>query len=228
MEVGGPASFCPGASAVGQVFPFGQGFVFVGVEMSWAESVPAAPNATTVARIRIFIRFQIRRHFSCICFVVKTLYSPETLMTDLIIRSSAIHAAGCYTVSPIRKGGIVVEYDGPRIAKEVADERYAERDVTYLFGLSGTDTVIDGFSAAMFINHCCEPNCESEEEDGRIFIRALRPIRAGEELTYMYNLYDSDDDDTQDCYCGSAKCRRTMFSDAEVRRRKKLAKAKQA
>lgn len=147
-------------------------------------------------------------------------------MADLIIRSSAIHAAGCYTLSPIRKGAVVVEYDGPRVAKSVADERYSARPVTYLFGLEGTDTVIDGFSAAMFINHCCDPNCESEEEDGRVFIRAVRNIKAGEELTYMYNLYDSDDDDEQPCFCGSPKCRKTMFSDAEVRRRKRVAAKK--
>lgn len=148
-------------------------------------------------------------------------------MADLIIRSSAIHAAGCYTLSPIRKGQIVVEYDGPRIPKAIADERYEGRFVTYLFGLSGTDSVIDGFSAAMFINHCCDPNCESEEEKGRIFIRAIKNIAADEELTYMYNLYDSEEDDNQDCYCGSPNCRKTMFSDLELRRRKRL-KAKAA
>jgi len=145
-------------------------------------------------------------------------------MPDLIIRSSNIHAAGCCTVSSVKKGGIVVEYDGPRITKAIADDRYADRNITYLFGLSGTDTVIDGFSAAMFINHCCDPNCESEEEEGRVYIRALRKIRAGEELTYKYNLYDSDDDDIQDCYCGSPQCTGTMFSEAEAKRRKKLFK----
>lgn len=147
-------------------------------------------------------------------------------MLDLVIRSSAIHAAGCYTLSPIRKGAVVVEYDGPRVPKDVADERYAGRAITYLFGLEGTDTVIDGFSAAMFINHCCNPNCESEEEKGRIFIRAVRNIKAGEELTYMYNLYDSDEEDEQPCFCGEKNCRKTMFSDAEIRRRKRLAKKK--
>ena len=69
-------------------------------------------------------------------------------MADLIIRSSAIHAAGCYTLSPVRKGSIVVEYDGPRVPKAVADDRYAGRDITYLFGLEGTDTVIDGFASS--------------------------------------------------------------------------------
>jgi hypothetical protein len=54
---------------------------------------------------------------------------------------------------------------------------------------------------------------------------AIRDIAAGEELTYEYNLYDSDDAEG-DCHCGAEKCRGTMFSEAEVKRRKKLAKTK--
>lgn len=145
------------------------------------------------------------------------------MVNGLIIRSSSIHAAGCYTMRAIKKGARVCEYDGPRFTKEEADERYHDRLVTYLFSCGESEKVIDGFGTAMFINHCCDPNCESEEIDGRVFVSAVRDIAAGEELTYEYNLFDSDDDDC-DCYCGVAKCRGTMFSDDEVKRRAKLAK----
>ena len=141
----------------------------------------------------------------------------------LIVRSSEIHAAGCYTTRAIRKGRRVCEYDGPRMSKKEADKRYQDRIVTYLFGYGESDRVIDGFGAAMFMNHCCEPNCETEEDNGRIFVVALRDIAPGEELIYEYNLWDSDDA-TQDCYCGKPKCRGTMFSQAEVERRAELAK----
>lgn len=144
------------------------------------------------------------------------------MLPRLILRSSPVHGCGCYTLDPIRSGARVAEYDGPRMTKAEADERYAERDITYLFGVQDRDTVIDGFGTAMFINHCCEPNCQTEEdEEGHVYILALRNIAAGEELTYEYHLYDSDEDD-QPCYCGTDACRGTMFSEAEVRRRKKL------
>jgi uncharacterized protein len=84
--------------------------------------------------------------------------------------------------------------------------------------------VIDGFGIAMFINHSCEPNCESENVDGRVYVVAVRNIAAGEELTYEYNLHDSDDQD-QNCYCGAKKCRGTMFSEDEVKRRARKARA---
>jgi SET domain-containing protein len=143
------------------------------------------------------------------------------MLPGLVIRSSEIHAAGCYTIRPIRKGRRICEYTGPRMSKEVADERYADRVVTYLFGYGEKDMVIDGFGTPMFMNHCCAPNCETQEKDERIFVVALRDIAAGEELTYEYNLYDSDDA-TQDCYCGAPNCRGTMFSPAEIERRAQL------
>jgi len=142
---------------------------------------------------------------------------------SLIIRSSAIHAAGCYTTRSIKKGERVCEYDGPRMTKDVADERYADRFVTYLFGYGDGNMVIDGFGAAMFINHSCAPNCETEDDNDHIFVSALRDIAAGEELTYEYNLYDSDDEEGS-CHCGAPNCRGTMFSDLELARRAKNAK----
>ena len=141
----------------------------------------------------------------------------------LIIRSSSIHAAGCYTTRSFKKGSRVCEYEGPRFTKEVADDRYQDRFITYLFSCGDDGMVIDGFGTAMFINHSCDPNCETEDHEGRIYVVAIRDIAAGEELTYQYNLYDSDDAEA-DCYSGAANCRGTMFSDAEVKRRARLAR----
>lgn len=138
----------------------------------------------------------------------------------LIIRSSAIHAAGCYTTTAIREGALVVEYTGRRISKEVADEKYENSPTTYLFGIGDGSTVIDGHGTAMFINHSCDPNCETEEIDERVWIKAIRDIEAGEELTYDYHLYDGGDDEAF-CNCGSKKCRHSMYSIEELRRRAK-------
>ena len=145
--------------------------------------------------------------------------------SELIIRSSSIHAAGCYTMRRIRKGSPVVEYDGPRFTKDEADERYKDRFITYLFSTGNRGEVIDGFGIAMFINHSCDPNCETENIKGQIWVVATRDIAAGEELTYEYNLHDSDED-SADCYCGAPHCRGTMFSDDELKRRTSRAKRK--
>ncbi|MGH9605055.1 MAG: SET domain-containing protein [Terracidiphilus sp.] len=137
----------------------------------------------------------------------------------LIIRSSAIHAAGCYTTSAIRSGAHVAEYTGRILTKVEADTRFAGSPVTYLFGLGDGSMVIDGHGLPMFINHSCDPNCETSEEDRRVVITAIRNIKAGEEITYDYCLYDGGDDEAI-CNCGTKKCRGTMYSKMEVRKRK--------
>jgi len=141
----------------------------------------------------------------------------------LIIRSSAIHAAGCYSTTAVRKGTRVAEYTGPRLSKEEADSSNEESPITYLFGLGYGTVVIDGHCTAMFINHSCDPNCETEEIRGRVWIRAIRKIEPGDEITYDYCLYDGGDDEAV-CNCGAKKCRGTMYSPEEIRRRKAAAK----
>jgi SET domain-containing protein len=140
----------------------------------------------------------------------------------LIIRSSAIHAAGCYTTTPIPKGRHVAEYTGPKLSKDQADQAYEDSPITYLFGLGKGEIVIDGHSMAMFINHSCDANCETSEVRGRIWIKSVRSIAAGEEITYDYCLYDGGDDEAV-CNCGAKKCRGTMYSPQEIRRRKRAA-----
>ena len=154
-----------------------------------------------------------------------TNYPKKASHTDmgLIIRSSAIHAAGCYTNTRIPKGKRVVEYTGPRLTKEEADILYEESPLTYLFGLGDGSIVIDGHCMAMFINHSCDPNCESGEVDGRVWITAIKNIAPGAEITYDYRLYDGGDD-AAICNCGAKNCRGTMYSTEETRKRKAAAK----
>lgn len=140
----------------------------------------------------------------------------------LIIRSSSIHAAGCYTTAQIRRGTRIVEYTGPIISKDEGDIRYEDKPITYLFGIGDGTQVIDGHGTAMFINHSCDANCETEEIDGRVWITAIRDIAAGEELCYDYCLYDGEED--APCNCGARKCRGSMFSPEELRRRRRVAK----
>jgi uncharacterized protein len=140
-----------------------------------------------------------------------------------MIRSSAIHAAGCYTTTAIRKGSRVAEYTGHLMSKEEADQRYEESPITYLFGLGDGSMVIDGHAMAMFINHSCQANCETEEINGHVWITAIRNISPGEEITYDYCLYDGGQDEAI-CNCGAQKCRGTMYSPQEVRSRKTSAR----
>ena len=142
----------------------------------------------------------------------------------LVIRKSAIHSYGCYTTKRIRKGTLVVEYIGEPLSYEEADDLYDDYPNTYLFGLDGGKRIIDGYGVAAFVNHCCQPNCETDQIAGKMWIIALRDIEPGEELTYDYCLYDGEDD--APCYCRAKRCRGSLYSAAHLRKlRKKREKA---
>ena len=138
------------------------------------------------------------------------------------IRRSPIQGRGAFATRRIRKGERIIEYTGERITNAEADRRYDDermrRHHTYLFTLTQR-TVVDGGAggnASRFINHSCEPNCEAVIEDGRIWIRALRTIGKGRELTYDYQYERMSDDDKADeakypCRCGALRCRGTIL-----------------
>ena len=74
-----------------------------------------------------------------------------------------------------------------------------------------------GGNAARWINHACKPNCEADEVDGRIFIKALRKIAPGEELFYDYGLIIDERLTPKlkkkfECRCGTKGCRGTMLA----------------
>lgn len=155
-------------------------------------------------------------------------------------RNSAIHGRGVYAIAPIKKGTRVLEYLGERISHGEADDRYEKKGDddghTFLF-IASNRTVIDAGvdgNDARFINHSCNPNCETVIENSRVFIDAIRNIKPGEELGYDYQLtWESTDDPAElalyACRCGAKKCRGTMLDKEPLDLRKvekKKAKAK--
>jgi hypothetical protein len=145
----------------------------------------------------------------------------------LVISNSSIDSDGVYTTEIIKKGSLVSEYTGTRMTCDEADALYDNHPRTYLFGLTDGKHVIDGEGAAAFINHSCDPNCEVDEVDGRVYITAIRDIEPGEEITYDYNLYDGDLEDLALCLCGAENCRGSMYAPREIERRAKAVKRRE-
>jgi SET domain-containing protein len=153
------------------------------------------------------------------------------------IRKSGVHGLGAFALRRIAKGERVVEYLGDRVTHAEADRRYDGHDEndnhTFLF-IVDKKTVIDagvGGNDARFINHCCDPNCESVIEKRRVFIEAIRDIEAGEELGYDYQIgRERGDppnvDEIYACRCGAAKCRGTMLWPPKRPAKRKRVKAK--
>ena len=102
---------------------------------------------------------------------------------DFAIRRTAT-GLGLFTLRPIKSGKRIVEYSGTIITNEEADRRGGK----YLFELD-EKRAVDGTTRsnlARYINHSCRPNAEGLTTGSRIWIWALRDIKAGEELTINY------------------------------------------
>lgn len=145
------------------------------------------------------------------------------------VQRSGIHGRGVFAVADLPAGIKVIEYRGQRITHREADRRYddtLDTGHTFLFTLNDryiVDANREG-NSARWINHSCDPNCEASihvdangnERKDRVWIETLRPIRAGEELTYDYGIV-LDVPHTKRlkaiwaCRCGAKNCTGTML-----------------
>ena len=117
-------------------------------------------------------------------------------------RSSA--GLGLFATEPIKRGTYIIEYVGRILRGKEMDPVNNK----YLFETSRV-RMIDGSArsnTARYINHACKPNCEPDIIGGRVFIKTIRRIEPGDELTYDYgeeyfNLYIK----PYGCRCASCK-----------------------
>ena len=139
------------------------------------------------------------------------------------VRTSGVHGRGVYAVAPIAAGEVLIEYTGERISWDEAMERHphdpSQPNHTFYFHVDTGDVIdaLHGGNSSRWINHSCEPNCEADEVEGRVFIKALQDLSPGEELFYDYGLviderYTPKLKKEFACYCGSPLCRGTMLA----------------
>lgn len=148
---------------------------------------------------------------------------------SIVLRRSAIHGNGVFAAKNIPAQKRVIQYRGQLKTHDevnVGDGGDVESGHTFLFTLND-QFVIDGNSKgniARWINHSCTPNCEAVAVDSRdadprkerVFIETIRPIKAGEELTYDYGIVLEDRHTPRlkkiwECRCGADACTGTML-----------------
>ncbi|MSQ57022.1 MAG: SET domain-containing protein [Limnohabitans sp.] len=139
------------------------------------------------------------------------------------VRSSGVHGKGVFALQDIAKGETLIEYVGEIITWKEALRRHPHnpKDPNHTFYFHIDDKyVIDAFyggNASRWINHACDPNCEADEEDGRVYIKAIRKIKEGEELSYDYGLiidekYTPKLKAQYPCWCGAKNCRGALLA----------------
>jgi SET domain-containing protein len=115
-------------------------------------------------------------------------------LPKIVRRRSGVHGFGVFAGEPIPKNTRIIDYAGELIRNgeecDAREERYLQEGCIWVFRVNRSwsrDANVGG-NIARFINHSCTPNCWFEVVDKTIWIRAARPIRRGEELTYDYSI----------------------------------------
>lgn len=99
-------------------------------------------------------------------------------------KKKGLNGIGLFACKRLPAKKKILEYVGEIITSKEADRRGGK----YLFEISNRRT-IDGKgrdNLARYINHSCDPNCETEIDGSRVFVWSLRSIKDGEEITYDY------------------------------------------
>jgi SET domain-containing protein len=133
---------------------------------------------------------------------------------------------GIFATRPIRKRLRIAEYKGPKLATKEANKIEARGNL-YLYEINSRWT-IDGTprsNIARYFNHSCNPNAEIYDVGHRVFIRTLRVIKPGEEITYDYGIdYLRNVIGLSNCKCGRGRRRRARKARerrASLKRRRK-------
>jgi len=125
---------------------------------------------------------------------------------------------GLFATKPIKERARIVEYKGRLLTTKEA-EILENRGNLYLYEINSRWT-IDGTprsNIARYANHSCNPNVESYNVKLRVFLRALRNIKPGEEIVYDYGTdYLKNVIGRSNCKC--SRCRRRRARKARERR----------
>ena len=166
-----------------------------------------------------------------------TAPAPATDGRRIQTRRSGVHGKGVFAVQDLAEGETLIEYVGEIINWKEALRRHPhdpkDPNHTFYFHID-EDHVIDakhGGNSSRWINHSCKPNCEADEVEGRVFIKALRNIKAGEELFYDYGLiidapYTKKLLAEYPCWCGANNCRGTLLAPKDDEKKGKKSKKK--
>uniref|UniRef100_A0A1I7YBQ2 Histone-lysine N-methyltransferase n=1 Tax=Steinernema glaseri TaxID=37863 RepID=A0A1I7YBQ2_9BILA len=142
---------------------------------------------------------------------------------NLRLKTSSIDRDGIFAGEKIPKGSVVIEYVGEvvrHVQSNRRERRYHAKGVesTYMFRFD-RDMIIDATNVgnlARFINHSCQPNCDTTAKvingQKRVLFVAAKDIKEGEELTIDYQLKPEEDESKRvPCNCNTPHCRKYLY-----------------
>ena len=138
--------------------------------------------------------------------IVRSYLSPKTKVTK-----SKISGFGLFAIKNIKKSEIVSIKSGhvvdtktlKRLSKITGNSELQIEDGFFLAPLTKKEKE----NTMMYLNHSCEPNVGIK---GNIVFVAMRGIKAGEELTMDYAIFDAANRYKMSCNCQTKLCRKNI------------------
>lgn len=134
---------------------------------------------------------------------------------------------GLFATAPIKKRALIVEYKGRKLTTKQADKVEA-RGNRYLYELNSRWT-IDGTTRknlGRYANHSCRPNAKAHQTGHKMFLRAIKTIAPGDEITWNYGRdYYLNVITRRGCKCDKCRERRAQVR-AKTRTKARRAKAR--
>ncbi len=114
---------------------------------------------------------------------------------------------GIIATAPIPRGSFLIEMTGPVLdLKEIPST--ADRSILdYYIQCSPTKFLGPSGDFDDIFNHSCNPNAGLFFENGKIIIRTIQNIAAGEEIFYDYSTVITNDPFIMKCNCATKLCR---------------------
>ena len=117
---------------------------------------------------------------------------------------------GLYATRDIKEGEKIIDYIGKLITKKQTEEsdKYDNSKPIYLFTVNKKYDLDGDFpwNIAGLINHSCENNCDYDGKGLKIWVKAIKDIKKGEELTCDYGFGYDKDYKQFPCKCKSKNC----------------------
>ena len=115
----------------------------------------------------------------------------------------------------------ILEFGGTRISRALVNQAIKRNKPDSYLQIAENEFLGPSGHLDDYINHSCEPNCGLEFSEGRVFLKSIRDISFGTELTFDYSTSQSNYPYWFTCHCGHAKCRRDIGDFSELARERK-------
>ena len=117
---------------------------------------------------------------------------------------------GLYATQDIKAGTKIIDYVGKLITKKQTEEsdKYDNGKPIYLFTINKRYDLDGDFpwNTAGLINHSCDNNCDYDGKGLKIWVKAIKDIKKGEEFTCDYGFGFDENYKQFPCKCGSKEC----------------------